>query len=412
MSPLAATPPPALSTVDHLVDHLSDHLIDSADSPAAPHGWRIHQVGRGETLSSIAVTYRTTVRALAQHNRIADPDRIAAGTRLAVPRTSAVPASKHSAAPAKSAAHHPAAARLTQVRVAAGDTLSDIAVRLHSTVGGILAANHGLDPDRLLIGSSIAVPVAAAPAHHASSVARSAAPARHIVHVRVARGDTVSTIALRRHSSIAAILKANHGLDPRRLAVGSVIAVPVAGPATASRSTAGRSTAGSSTAGRSTAARTFAGRTYAEEVVRAAEANRVRLTHAVVPTRSQIHDLIVATARRNGVDPRLALAIGWQESGWNQRAVSVADAIGAMQVLPGTGEWAGQLAGRSLNLLDAKDNITAGVLVLRYLTAHAHDQKQAIAGYYQGLGGVQEHGMYPDTKAYVRSVRALMTTLS
>ena len=31
----------------------------------------------------------------------------------------------------------------------------------------------------------------------------------------------------------------------------------------------------------------------------------------------------------------------------------------------------------------------------------------AVAGYYQGLGGVRKNGMYPDTKQYVKSVLRL-----
>jgi soluble lytic murein transglycosylase-like protein len=66
------------------------------------------------------------------------------------------------------------------------------------------------------------------------------------------------------------------------------------------------------------------------------------------------------------------------------------------------------IVGRDLDLLDANDNITAGVVLLKYLTRNADNLDQAIAGYYQGLAGVRKHGMNPDTKQYVKSVRALM----
>ena len=36
---------------------------------------------------------------------------------------------------------------------------------------------------------------------------------------------------------------------------------------------------------------------------------------------------------------------------------------------------------------------------------------QAIGGYYQGLGAMQHHGPYDDTKQYIRNVRALMERL-
>ena len=48
---------------------------------------------------------------------------------------------------------------------------------------------------------------------------------------------------------------------------------------------------------------------------------------------------ISSIAAANGVPSSLAEAIGWQESGWNNDLVSVADARGVMQILPGTWDW-------------------------------------------------------------------------
>ena len=117
--------------------------------------------------------------------------------------------------------------------------------------------------------------------------------------------------------------------------------------------------------------------------------------------------MIVRTAKRYGVNPALALAVAWQESGWNQRQVSVANAIGTMQVIPSSGRWAGELVGRRLNLLNTQDNITAGVVILRALNHSAKTHDGAIAGYYQGLGSVRKNGMFADTKRYVASIKAL-----
>ena len=113
------------------------------------------------------------------------------------------------------------------------------------------------------------------------------------------------------------------------------------------------------------------------------------------------------TAARYGVDPALAVAVAYQESGWNQRQVSVANAIGTMQVIPSTGQWASQLVGRRLDLLDTHDNVTAGVVVLKALAGQARTREQAVAGYYQGLASVRRNGMFADTKVYVRNVTAL-----
>jgi soluble lytic murein transglycosylase-like protein len=152
---------------------------------------------------------------------------------------------------------------------------------------------------------------------------------------------------------------------------------------------------------------TFLGVTYPTSVARAAARNRAVLAARDVPSRAEVKALVTQTARRHGVDVRLALAVSFQESGWNQRQVSVANAIGTMQVIPSSGQWASTLVGRRLNLLDAEDNITAGVVILKALTTSAGRVDHAIAGYYQGLASVRSRGMHADTRQYVRSVLAL-----
>jgi soluble lytic murein transglycosylase-like protein len=94
------------------------------------------------------------------------------------------------------------------------------------------------------------------------------------------------------------------------------------------------------------------------------------------------------------------------ESGFDQRQVSAANAIGVMQVLPSSGAWAGELLGRRLDLLEAGDNVTAGVVLLATL-GHQGDEQTALAGYYQGLTSVRRHGMFADTRRYVATVRTL-----
>jgi len=73
-----------------------------------------------------------------------------------------------------------------------------------------------------------------------------------------------------------------------------------------------------------------------------------------------------------------------------------------------TGAWLStDVVHRNLNLFDAQDNITAGVSLLSVLTHSATSMRQAVAGYYQGLQSVRDHGMYASTKQYVRNVMAL-----
>jgi N-acetylmuramoyl-L-alanine amidase len=205
----------------------------------------------------------------------------------------------------------------------------------------------------------------------------------------VKSGDTVSAIATRFGTSVARIVTANGIDNPSRIAIGQVLTIPGGVPT-------------------GLVGDTFAGRTYPKNVVSAANTNKAILNDTSVPNRAQMRALVQRTAKKYGVDVSLALAISYQESGFNMRAVSPANAVGVMQVIPSTGEWISTVVGRRLDLLDPEDNVTAGVALLSYLTRNADSLDQAIAGYYQGLSGVRKNGMNRDTKQYVKSVRSLM----
>ena len=66
--------------------------------------------------------------------------------------------------------------------------------------------------------------------------------------------------------------------------------------------------------------------------------------------------------------------------------------------------------GRQLNLLNPKDNVVAGVAIIRQLVRTAPSLDVAIASYYQGYGSVTRNGMFSDTKQYVAGVKANMAT--
>jgi len=215
-------------------------------------------------------------------------------------------------------------------------------------------------------------------------------------------GDTLYDLAARTGTTVAELAAANGLADPRRLVPGQQLVLPGAtapGPEAAP--------APAPAAGPAPVASTFAGRTYPQQVTASATAHRDALLARDVPSRQAVRESVAATAASLGVDPSLALAVAHQESGFDMRAVSPADAVGTMQVIPSSGRWASGLVGRDLDLLDPQDNVTAGVAILRQLLATAPDEPTAIAGYYQGLAGVLRDGPHPDTEAYVASVQAL-----
>lgn len=129
------------------------------------------------------------------------------------------------------------------------------------------------------------------------------------------------------------------------------------------------------------------------------------------PSRERVRRVIRRVAERRGVDPQLALAVSWQEAGWQMHHVSSAGAIGAMQVLPSTGRWMETYAGRDLRLRRLRDNAAAGVLLLGVLRDHTPTRRQQVAAYYQGLGAVQRHGVYEVSRPYVDNVLAIKRAL-
>jgi soluble lytic murein transglycosylase-like protein len=204
----------------------------------------------------------------------------------------------------------------------------------------------------------------------------------------VVDGDTLIDICAEHKVRLAEVLALNHLRKDSTIRPGRKLLLPAPAVKTSPGST-------------------FLGRTYPPAVVAAAGANRKVLARRTVPSREQVRAMIVAEARRRDIDPALALAVAYQESGFNQRVVSPANAVGVMQVIPSAGKWASDLIDSPLDLLNTRDNITAGVVLLAALSEATDDEAQAIAGYYQGLTSVRNNGMFDDTRRYVANVQTL-----
>jgi soluble lytic murein transglycosylase-like protein len=113
-----------------------------------------------------------------------------------------------------------------------------------------------------------------------------------------------------------------------------------------------------------------------------------------------------------GVDPQLARAAAWMESGFQESVVSNVGAVGVMQLLPGTWAWVDQILLGTRTPRTYDGNVRAGVRYLRWLLDQfGGDRRLALAGYYQGAQAVRDRGLFEDTKRYVSIILKLYGTV-
>jgi putative chitinase len=160
------------------------------------HGF-VHIVRWGETLSSIAWHYGTSVQAIAQHNGIANPNRIYAGQRLYIPTYGGY------VQPCGGA-----------YRVRHGDTLSGIAWRHGVSVNSLVWANGIANPNRIYAGQWLHIPCGGGPVVGPGA------------YYTVRYGDTLSSIAWRHGVSTWSIATANNLSNPNLIYAGQRLYIP------------------------------------------------------------------------------------------------------------------------------------------------------------------------------------------
>jgi N-acetylmuramoyl-L-alanine amidase len=246
-----------------------------------------------------------------------------------------------------------------------GDTLSDIAVRYHTSVEALVELNNLPGNGNLIYaGATLRLP---GRGHH-----KAAHGARHshvvVTTYTVRPGDSLYAIAERFDANAERIARRNHLPSSLIVVIGQKLRIP----------------------------HRVQGHAPSHSTARA-------------PSREAVADMIRATAPRWGVDRSLALAVSYMEAGFNQSMVSKVGAVGAMQIMPATGRWLSDyVVHRKLDIHRASDNVTAGCALLSVLLRETGgDVRIAVAGYYQGLASVRQRGMYDDTKRYVANVLAL-----
>lgn len=188
--------------------------------------WRQHRIRRGQTLSTIARRYRTTVEVLMEMNHLRNPHQIRAGTSITVP----VPAFTVAQAPpprqtilSSTTVSSASLASSSAYVVRPGDTLWDIA-RAHQVSTQDLKRWNNLNGSRIYPGHTLRLRPEALDASQMSW-------REH----RVRRGETLSIIAKRYGTTVRVLMEMNQLENPHEIWAGTRITVPVPSEASGSQ---------------------------------------------------------------------------------------------------------------------------------------------------------------------------------
>ena len=261
------------------------------------------------------------------------------------------------------------------VRVAPGDTLTSVAARYHTTVAALAQANGIADPNRIVIGRVLQVPTAPGAGVGATPTSASIpVGAGTAITVVVRSGDTLTSVAARYHTTVAALVKANNIANPNFVMIGTRLQVPSGLAPLPSGSP---------------------------------PANAVTATLLAHPDRLALRTAFIRAAAASGLAPNLLEAMCWWESGWQNQATSSTGAMGVCQLEPSTVGYvrAKLLHNTALDPRVGGDNIAMAAAYLHDLVGRSGGVvPTALAGYYQGLPQVQRSGMLPSTQAYVKGI--------
>lgn len=123
--------------------------------------------------------------------------------------------------------------------------------------------------------------------------------------------------------------------------------------------------------------------------------------HFPLNSKKAIKERIIREAKRQGLNPILALSVAKQESDFEKTATSYVGAVGVFQLMPGTA--------RDLNInpYRTEENIRGGIRYLKALKDQFGSTRLALAAYNAGPGNVQRYGGIPpfhETRVYVRNI--------
>ena len=207
---------PSLFEEDLVLEEPSDE--DEEEPAEAPKEWTEYFVKPGETLSDIAASFGVPAKVIQDANRLENPDRLSEGQELLIPvDASAVKAAvseldRRKAADASSV-QGDRAIGVQKYTVREGDSLWSIANSFNLDINTLFGCNTMKDPNYLRVGTELRI------------------PNQDGIFYKVAKGDTLDSIAKKHGSQAGSIQKAND-FGSKTLQAGAEIFIPGAKPVT------------------------------------------------------------------------------------------------------------------------------------------------------------------------------------
>jgi len=146
---------------------------------------------------------------------------------------------------------------------------------------------------------------------------------------------------------------------------------------------------------------------FIDNIPKSYEATKTEISNMIMPKSGnhQYEEMALAEAKRQGVDPKLALHVLYKETGGHKdpaNAKSHAGAVGPMQIMPKTAKELG------IDPHDPVQNIYGGIKYLAQLgPMFGNDPRLTAAAYNAGPGNVRKYGGVPNFKETQNYVRGL-----
>ncbi len=175
-------------------------------NPSTQSGIIYYTVQAGDTLSSIAQKYDTTVHEIAVINSISNPNLIYVGQVLKIYPGNRVIKKRRKIF-------------TTTYIVQSGDTLTSIAMKFDTTVQALEGLNDLPNPNLIYVGEVLKIPT--------DSRGNTAAPStrQYMITYIVQNGDTLSSIAAKFNTTVQSIVSINNISNPNLIYTGQILKI-------------------------------------------------------------------------------------------------------------------------------------------------------------------------------------------